>query len=134
MSDRQTVRVRDVMKREFDLVDGKLTVREALDAMRHVETRALIVDKRHADDEYGIVLLSDIAKKVLAADRSPDRVNLYEIMSKPVLGIDPEMDIRYCARLLERFGIMRAPVIEHRTVIGVVSFHDLVLRGMRTGG
>jgi CBS domain-containing protein len=132
MSDRQPVRVRDVMKREFDLVDGKLTVREALDGMRHEETRALIVDKRHAGDEYGIVLLSDIAKKVLAADRSPDRVNLYEIMSKPVLGVDPEMDIRYCARLLERFGVMRAPVVENRTVIGVVSFHDLVLRGMRT--
>lgn len=131
MSDRPIVRVRDVMKREFDLVDGKLTVREALDAMRHEETRALIVDKRHADDEYGIVLLSDVAKRVLAADRSPARVNLYEIMSKPVLGIDPEMDIRYCARLLERFGIMRAPVVENRTVIGVVSFHDLVLRGMR---
>lgn len=130
-SDRQVVRVRDVMKREFDLVDGKLTVREALDGMRHEETRALIVDKRNPDDEYGLVLLSDIAKKVLAADRSPDRVNLYEIMSKPVLGIDPEMDIRYCARLLERFGIMRAPVVENRTVIGVVSFHDLVLRGMR---
>jgi CBS domain-containing protein len=133
MSERETVRVRDVMKREFDLVDGKLTVREALDGMRHEETRALIVDKRHPDDEYGIVLLSDIAKQVLAADRSPDRVNLYEIMSKPVLGIDPEMDIRYCARLLERFGIMRAPVVEHRTVIGVVSFHDIVLRGMRHG-
>ena len=130
-SDRQVVRVRDVMKREFDLVDGKLTVREALDGMRHEETRALIVDKRNPDDEYGLVLLSDIAKKVLAADRSPDRVNLYEIMSKPVLGIDPEMDIRYCARLLERFGIMRAPVVENRMVIGVVSFHDLVLRGMR---
>jgi len=131
MSDRQTVRVRDVMKREFDLVDGKLTVREALAGMRHEQARALIVDKRHPDDEYGIVLLSDIAKKVLAADRSPERVNLYEIMSKPVLGVDPEMDIRYCARLLERFGIMRAPVIENRTVIGLVSFHDLVLRGMR---
>ena len=125
------VRVRDVMKTEFDLVDGKRTVREALDAMRHVDTRALIVDKRHDDDEYGIVLLTDIAKKVLAADRSPDRVNLYEIMSKPVLGVDPQMDIRYCARLLERFGIMRAPVIENRRVIGIVSFHDLVLRGMR---
>jgi CBS domain-containing protein len=133
MSDRRIVRVRDVMKREFDLVDGKLTVRDALDGLRHEETRALIVDKRHPDDEYGIVLLSDIAKRVLAADRSPERVNLYEIMSKPVLGVDPEMDIRYCARLLERFGIMRAPVIENRTVIGVVSFHDLVLRGMRDG-
>jgi CBS domain-containing protein len=127
----QPVRVRDVMKTEFDLVDGKLTVGEALDAMRHVDTRALVIDKRHDDDEYGLVLLSDIAKKVLAADRSPDRVNLYEIMSKPVLGVDPQMDIRYCARLLERFGIMRAPVIENRRVIGIVSFHDLVLQGMR---
>jgi CBS domain-containing protein len=128
------VRVRDVMKTDFDLVPGTLTVREALDGMRHVDARALVVDKRHDDDEYGIVLLSDIAKKVLAADRSPDRVNLYEIMSKPVLGVDPQMDIRYCARLLERFGIMRAPVIENRRVIGIVSFHDLVLRGMRQSG
>jgi len=128
------VRVRDVMKTEFDLVPGTLTVREALDGMRHVDARALVVDKRHDDDEYGIVLISDIAKKVLAADRSPERVNLYEIMSKPVLGVDPQMDIRYCARLLERFGIMRAPVIEHRRVIGIVSFHDLVLRGMRPSG
>jgi CBS domain-containing protein len=128
------VRVRDVMKTEFDLVAGTLTVREALDGMQHIDARALVVDKRHDDDEYGIVLLSDIAKKVLAADRSPERVNLYEIMSKPVLGVDPQMDIRYCARLLERFGIMRAPVLEHRRVIGIVSFHDLVLRGMRQSG
>ena len=133
MSDRPLIRVREVMKQNFDLVDGRLTVREALNQMRHEETRALIIDKRHADDEYGIVLLSDIDKQVLAADRSPERVNLYEIMSKPVMSIDPQMDIRYCARLLERFGIMRAPVVENRTVIGVVSFHDLVLQGMSRG-
>ncbi len=130
MTDKKIVRVGDVMKREFDLVDGKLTVKEALLAMKHPETRALIVDKSHADDEYGLVLISDIAKKILAADRSPSRVNLYEIMAKPVLSVPPEMDIRFCARLLERFGIMRAPVIHHGQVLGVVSFHDLVLRGL----
>lgn len=130
MNPGKLIRVRDVMKREFDLVDGKLTVKEALLGMRHMDTRSLIIDKRHPDDEYGIVLISDIAKKVLAVDRSPDRVNLYEIMSKPVLSAPPEMDIRYCARLLERFGIMRAPVIEGGTIVGVVSFHDLVLRGL----
>jgi CBS domain-containing protein len=40
------------------------------------------------------------------------------------------MSVRHCARLLERFSIMRAPVISQRDVVGVVSFHDLVLRGM----
>ena len=130
MTERKIVRVSDVMKREFDLVEGTLTVKEALLSMKHPETRALIVNKRHPDDEYGLVLISDIAKKVLAADRSPDRVNLYEIMAKPVLSVPPEMNIRYCARLLERFGIMRAPVISNGQVLGVVSFHDMVLQGL----
>jgi CBS domain-containing protein len=130
MSDPKNVRVGDVMKKDFDLVNGKLTVREALLSMKHPETRALIIDKLDSEDEYGLVLISDIAKKVLAADRSPDRVNLYEIMAKPVLGVPPEMSIKHCARLLERFSIMRAPVISNGKVIGVVSFHDLVLRGL----
>jgi len=130
MSDRVIVRVSDCMKHEVDLVDGKMTVKEALLAMRYPESQAMIVDKRDDDDEYGVVLLADIAKKVLAADRSPERVNLYEIMSKPILSVPPSMDIRYCARLLENFSITRAPVIEHGQVLGIVSYHDLVLRGL----
>jgi predicted transcriptional regulator len=130
MSKSPPVRVRDVMQADFDLVDGLITVADALRSMQHVETKALIVDKRSEDDEYGIVVLADIAKKVLAQDRSPERVNVYEIMSKPVVAVDPEMDIRYCARLFERFGLSRAPVIEHRRVIGVVGYTDMVLLGM----
>ena len=106
MSDgKKIVRVRDVMKNNFDLIDGRMTVMEALKEMNHIESKSLIVDKRHEDDEYGILLLSDIAKNVLAKDRSPNRVNVYEIMAKPVLTVDPDMDIRYCARFLERFGL-----------------------------
>jgi len=124
------VRVRDVMKTSFDIVDGNMTVLEALELMKHVETKSLIVQKRDDNDEYGIVLLSDIAKQVLAVDRSPSRVNIYEIMSKPVINIDPNMDIRYCARLFERYGLARAPVVDNRNVIGVVSFTDMVMKGL----
>ncbi|MDH5710817.1 MAG: CBS domain-containing protein [Gammaproteobacteria bacterium] len=130
MSERKIVRVRDVMKTQFDMIDGKMTVMDALQTMKHVETKSLLVDKRHDDDEYGILLLSDIAKNVLAKDRSPARTNVYEIMSKPILPVDPQMDIRYCARFLERFGLSRAPVVENGKVIGIVSFTDLVLRGL----
>jgi len=127
--ERKVVRVRDVMKTDFDMVDGRMTVMDALRTMKHVETKSLIVDKRDEDDEYGMVLLSDIAKHVLAKDRSPDRVNVYEIMAKPILPVDPDMDIRYCARFFEHFGLSRAPVIEKRKVIGIVSFTDMVLKG-----
>lgn len=130
MNDRAIVRVRDVMKSRFDIVDGMTTVREALERMQHVETKCLIVDKRHADDEYGMLLISDIARHVLARDRSPERVNVYEVMAKPVISVDPDMDIRYCARLFDRFELSRAPVIEGGKVVGIVSFTDMVLRGV----
>ncbi len=130
MNDRKIVRVRDVMKSSFDMIDGKMTVSDALRTMKHVDTKSLIVDKRNEDDEYGMVLLSDIAKQVLAKDRAPERVNIYEIMSKPVFSVEPEMDIRYCARMFERFGLSRAPVVANDKVIGIVSFTDMVLKGV----
>jgi len=130
MIESKIMRVRDVMKTRFDLVDGRMTVLEALKKMQHIDTKSLIVDKRHEDDEYGMLLISDVAKKVLAKDRSPERINVYEIMSKPVLSVDPGMDIRYCARYFQRFGLTRAPVIDHGKVVGVVSYTDLVMKGM----
>lgn len=129
-SKNKVIRVREVMKQQFDVIDGRVTVMEALRTMKHVETKSLIVDKRHDDDEYGMVLLSDIAREVLAKDRSPDRVNVYEIMSKPLLPVDPDMDIRYCARYFEKFDLSRAPVVENRKIIGIISFTDMVLKGL----
>ncbi|NOR41935.1 MAG: CBS domain-containing protein [Gammaproteobacteria bacterium] len=129
-SERKVIRVREVMKSDFDIIDGRVTVMEALRTMKHVETKALIVDKRNDNDEYGMVLISDIAKLVLAKDRSPDRVNVYEIMAKPLLPVDPDMDIRYCARYFENFGLSRAPVVENKQVIGIISFTDMILKGL----
>ena len=131
MSKRQITQVRDVMKSNFDLVDGMATVADALDTMMHVETKCLIVRKQHPDDEFGVVTLSDIARKVLAVDRAPERVNIYEIMTKPVISVDPQMDIRYCARLYDRFHLTRAPVVENQEIVGIVSYTDMVLKGLR---
>ena len=129
MSERKIVRVRDVMKSHLDFVDGLETISSALEKMQHVDTKCLIVRKRHDDDEYGMLLLSDIARQVLATDRSPERVNVYEVMTKPVICVDPAMDIRYCARLFDRFDLTRAHVIENGEVVGIVSFTDMVLKG-----
>lgn len=131
MSEREIIRVKDVMKKKFDMVDGLTSVSQALQKMQHVDNKCLIIDKRHDDDAYGVVLLSDVAKQVLGKDRAPDRVNVYEIMSKPVITIDEDMDIRYCARLFDKFGLSRAPVTDgSKKIVGIVSLTDLVLKGL----
>jgi signal-transduction protein with cAMP-binding, CBS, and nucleotidyltransferase domain len=127
---KKLITVRDVMHQKHLELDGLSTVREALDAMKDNNTDVIIVNKRHEHDAIGIVLLADIAKKVLARDKATERVNVYEIMSKPVISIEPELDVRYCARLFERFGISNAPVVENGQVLGIVSYNELVFDGL----
>jgi predicted transcriptional regulator len=118
------------MERDYAIVDGVATVAEALAILGERNTHFLIVAKRHEDDEFGIVMVADIAKHVLARNRSPERTNVYEIMSKPLLCVQPGMDIRYCARLFHRFGISTAPVTEGGEIKGIVAYDQLVLKGL----
>ncbi len=126
----ETILVKDVMKHKVDFVDGMKTVKEALEEMQHIETKTLIVKKRHEHDEWGLVVVSDISSKVLAAGKSIERTNIYEVMTKPVVTIHQNMDIRYCARLFEQLGLSRAPVVKHGEIIGMVSHTDMVLKGL----
>jgi CBS domain-containing protein len=118
------------MANNYVMIDGLRTVSEGIDLAREHRVKALVVNKRNDDDEYGLVLMNDIAKKVLAKNRSPERTNLYEIMTKPALSVSPDMNVKYCARLFERFGISRAPVIDNGEVIGMVSYNNIVINGM----
>ena len=122
--------VSQVMRKEVTFVNGLTTVFDALRIMKKVQATSLIVEKRHETDEYGMLLFSDIAKQVLAKDRAPERVNVYEIMAKPVIAVRPAMDVRYCARLFDNFGISHAPVVEDDNVVGIVSYYLLVLEGL----
>ncbi|MEH0688383.1 CBS domain-containing protein [Vibrio cholerae] len=130
MNSHDRAQVRDVMANTYVIIDGLTTVKEGIQLARQHKVKALVVDKRHEGDEYGIVLMNDIAKKVLAQNRSAERTNIYEIMTKPALSVSPDMNVKYCARLFERFGISRAPVIEHGQIIGMVSYNNIVINGM----
>ena len=122
--------VRNCMRQDVTEIDGRMDVMSALKIMKKVGDTSLIVKRRDEDDEYGMLLFSDIAKKVIAQNRSPERVSVYEIMAKPVLTVRPDMEIRYCARLFENFGISHAPVVENEKIIGTVSYYRLVLHGL----
>ncbi|MUK39376.1 CBS domain-containing protein [Aliivibrio fischeri] len=124
------IKVENVMSNSYVIVDGLMTVAEGILLAKQKQVKELIIKKRHDDDEYGIVLLSDIAKKVLMQNRSAERTNIYEIMTKPVLSVSPDMNIKYCTQLFERFGISRAPVLRHGEIVGVVSYNNIVLNGM----
>ncbi len=130
MSEKNMVTVREVMNQRYVRVSGMDAVAEAFLQMREADARCMIVERRDENDEYGLVLHTDIVRKVIGPDRSPDRVRIYEIMSKPVLSVHPGMNIRYASRLFERFRIRVAPVVEAGEIIGIVTDLDIATLGL----
>ena len=102
---KHTITAREVMRVDIFEIEGQATVTDAIRVFNENRVRLLVIKKRDEFDAYGVVLLSDVVKKVLAKDRAPDRVNLYEIMSKPIVSVEPNMDVRYCGRLLSQVSV-----------------------------
>ncbi len=127
-TDPQAIRVSDLMGTELHTVDGMATAAEAMATMKRLQISSLVVNRRHSDDELGIITVSDLASEVITPDRAPERVNVYEIMSKPALTVRSGMLARYAVRLLVQFRVSRALVIDDDGApLGLVTLRDLVL-------
>jgi CBS domain-containing protein len=120
--------VREAMTVDAVVVDGLTTVSEGLVMMRDRNISSLIVERRNEQDEYGIVLVTDVAREVVNSNRVPARTHLYEVMTKPAPSLDGEMNVRYAIRLMQRLGLTHALVVEGRRLIGIVTLRDLVVR------
>ncbi len=130
MTKTSRILVRQVMGDRIEIIDGMMTVHDGIKLAKEKKLRAVLIEKRDEFDDYGIVTLADIAKKIVAVDRAPMRVNMYEIMTKPVLKVEASMNVRNCARLFDNFGIHAAPVFDHGKLVGIVSYNDIILKGM----
>ena len=122
--------VKDVMKPKVIFIDGMANAKEAIELMRAEKVEALIVKKRNENDAFGIVLVKDLIQGVIIADKDISEVNVFEIMSKPVISIPADMDVKYAANLLVSVGFNTAPVQEGNEYIGMVSINDLILNNL----
>ena len=128
MTQNDPVRVKDLMIRDLHTIDGLATVADAMALMKRHNVSSLVVNRRDEDDELGLVVVADIARGVITDNHAPERINVYEIMSKPLLTLPQEMLAKYAAHLLTRFELSRAVVIDHdRNAVGIVTLRDLIL-------
>ena len=120
------LRARDIMSTDLATILPELTVQDAAALMRHHGVRSLIVEKESGDEAYGILTYADIVDKVLAYGFDPAEMRVDEIMTKPVIMVNPAMRVEMIARLFAHSNIGHAPVIEDDRIIGMVSMTDLI--------
>ncbi len=129
MNAHETTKVSEAMTASVHTIDAMATVKDAIQAMREHGVSSLAVERRDEHDEFGLLVIADIAREVIAVNRAAERVNVYEIMSKPVVSLPADMSIKYAVRLLVRFELSRALVIDAaREPVGIVTLRDMVLR------
>ncbi|MEK6205765.1 MAG: CBS domain-containing protein [Amylibacter sp.] len=127
------VRVADVMQRSLHSINGLASVQHALEQMGRESVSSLVVERRDEDDEYGVITVHEIAAEVVSANRSANRISVYQVMTKPALTLPADMNVKYAIRLLSRFGLTRALVTRGRKLEGLVTLRDLVLSGADFG-
>ncbi len=128
MTEKTIISVKDVMTPSPVTIDGMANIQDALDLMQQHNVNSLVIDRRYEGDEYAMITVLDIATKIIGANKSIDRSNVYEIMTKPVLTVHSGMDIKYAIRLLTRFSLSRALVTELGIMVGIVSLRDMTVR------
>ena len=76
----------------------------------------------------GILTDRDIVTRCLAANRSPEKTSVKEIMTGQVLTAQPDMDTGAAAHLMGRQQVRRLPVTENGKLCGMLSLGDLANR------
>lgn len=73
----------------------------------------------------GIVTDRDITLRCVAAESDPDTTPVKDIMSKNIISVSPEDDVRIATRMMAKEQVRRLPVTSEGKIVGMVSLGDM---------
>ena len=105
------------------ILEGEKLTDEALKLMKEREVRSILVS--HVGEVIGIVSKTDILFKVMSQGRSPSKVKLREIMTSPVLAVNPQNTVQETLSIMDKHMIRQIIISSHSAVLGMVSRDDI---------
>jgi signal-transduction protein with cAMP-binding, CBS, and nucleotidyltransferase domain len=117
---------KDIASDKLYYIEGLASAKDALAMMKQQNIDTLIIEKRNERDANGILVISDIIRGVVVPDKKLEEVSVYELMTKPVISIPANLNVRYVPRLLINAKINVAPVEENGKYIGIIHLKDFL--------
>jgi len=116
--------VKDIMVEEVITIEADSTLMGAVKLMNKHEIGCLVVTK--SKKPIGILTERDLLKRVLAKSRDPEKTRVWEVMSAPLMFVDPNIDIEDAVRFMLKMGIKKLPIVKRGKLMGLVTLTDLV--------
>jgi len=111
------------MVQEVIKIRADATVKEAVEMMNKHEVGCLIVIKN--GEPIGIMTERDILKRVIPESKNPEKTQVSEIMSTPLIAGGPDMYVEDAARLMFKKNIKKLPIMEKGKLVGLLTISDI---------
>jgi CBS domain-containing protein len=117
------LKVEDVMIKEVITIDEKSTVKEAAEIMNNFEIGCLIAVRK--GKAVGIITERDLLKRVVAEAKDANKVKVKDVMSSPLVVVEPQMDLEDAVKLMFQMKIKKLPVVSEKRLVGLVTLTDI---------
>lgn len=118
-----SLKVEDVMVKEVITIDEHSTVKEAAEVMNKFEIGCLIAVRK--GKAMGIITERDLLKRVVSEAKDATKTKVKDIMSSPLVVVEPNMDLEEAVKLMFQMRIKKLPVVDGKRLVGLVSLTDI---------
>jgi len=115
--------IKDVMVTDLVTVTADLNVKEAVKVMNDFEIGCLIVVED--GKAVGILTERDVLKRVVEKGKDPEKTLVKDVMSKPLIVVNPEMGLEEAIETMFKNKIKKLPVVKDGKLVGLVTFTDI---------
>jgi CBS domain-containing protein len=118
-----TLQVEDVMVRDVMTIDENSTVKEAAEVMNKFEIGCLIAVRN--GKAMGILTERDLLKRVVAESKDARKTKVKDVMSSPLVVVEPSADLEDAVRLMFQMKIKKLPVVGEKRLVGLITLTDV---------
>jgi len=117
--------VKDYMEKDVPTLGDTATVTEAAKKMAKAGKGFLVILKE--GQPSGIVTEHDFVQKVIAKELDPKKLLIGQIMSTPLITIDPDEDLLKASQVMRENNVRRLPVVRDDIIYGIITANDIAL-------
>ena len=117
--------VKDVMTSPVVITEEEASSNKVAKLMLDNKVGCVIVTNK-AGKPLGIITERDLVVRVLAKNVAPSNAKAEEIMTSPLVTIDPEATINEAAKRMSKLDIRRLAVLYKDGLVGIISSKDIL--------
>jgi CBS domain-containing protein len=118
-----SLKVEDVMVSEVITIDENSSVKVAAEVMNKFEIGCLIAVRK--GKAMGIITERDLLKRVVADVKDATKTKVRDVMSSPLVVVEPNMELEEAVKLMFQMKIKKLPVVDEKRLVGLVSLTDI---------